>query len=194
MDHIKGEKLQSKKKHKRNQFVDNLILFSFITLSCILFCSSPLWMPPIYSFMKTLVFVYIPYMKTYISSPKCLFILCNIIVVILIGESKLVGSNSSARATTDIYNEYVNRSETVRNARFLEEKKGNEMKVDAYEIEESVQRDDEMDEKTVEEEKESDVEEEKLCLPTEELNKRVEDFIARVNKQRMLEARLLFSE
>lgn len=33
--------------------------------------------------------------------------------------------------------------------------------------------------------------EEEFSLPTEELKKRADDFIARVNRQRMLEARLL---
>jgi hypothetical protein len=39
-------------------------------------------------------------------------------------------------------------------------------------------------------EERKDLQEDALSLPTEELNKRADDFIARVNRQRMLEARL----
>ncbi|CAA6659972.1 unnamed protein product [Spirodela intermedia] len=49
----------------------------------------------------------------------------------------------------------------------------------------------EEEEEEPEEEEEEEEEEEKNALPAEELNKRVEDFIARVNSQRSLEARLI---
>ncbi|PIA51036.1 hypothetical protein AQUCO_01100096v1 [Aquilegia coerulea] len=205
MDHIKKEKLQAMNKYKKNQFLNNLILYSLIVIGCILFCSSPLWLPPIYSFMKIFLFVYVPYMKTYISSPKCLFILCNIIVVVLIGESKLVGSKSSP--TTDIYDEYLSRSVSLRESRnttTLVKKKNNKeevIRMDAFENVKQSGYDEGLYEEMVEgvkrgggEDKTSDEKnlniDEKLVLPTEELNRRVEDFIARINKQRRLEALL----
>ncbi|KAF5185370.1 hypothetical protein FRX31_025042 [Thalictrum thalictroides] len=149
-------------------------------------------------------------MKTYISSPKCLFILCNIIVVVLIGESKLVGGSKSS-PTTDIYDEYMNRSIALRKVRnssstTIVKKKEKVVRMDT--VDDNVKQSG-YDEAVYEEVVEGDkggvvVEEEasekkleideKLDLPAEELNKRVEDFIARVNKQRRLEALLCTSD
>ena len=57
-------------------------------------------------------------------------------------------------------------------------------------VEESLHKvEEEKEEK--EEEEEKDGEEDQPGLPAEELNKRVEEFIARINKQRWLEAKLL---
>ena len=61
-------------------------------------------------------------------------------------------------------------------------------------VEESLHKvEEEKEEKEEEEEKDGDEdgEEDQPGLPAEELNKRVEEFIARINKQRWLEAKLL---
>ncbi|PRQ39852.1 hypothetical protein RchiOBHm_Chr4g0429751 [Rosa chinensis] len=66
---------------------------------------------------------------------------------------------------------------------------------DFEECEENVienEKNEEEEEKEMEEEHEQE-EEDAVGIPAEELNKRIEDFIARVNKQRLLEARFLIN-
>ena len=62
-----------------------------------------------------------------------------------------------------------------------------------HKVEEEKEENEEKEEKEEEEEKDGDEdgEEDQPGLPAEELNKRVEEFIARINKQRWLEAKLL---
>ncbi|KAH0991957.1 hypothetical protein GBA52_003440 [Prunus armeniaca] len=162
-------------------------------------------------------------------NPRCLFIVVNFIVVFLIGESRLSGRQSSP--ANEMYNEYVERTRSLRapismfqekkeertvlailsqkedNAKILEEKEVDETKEDKHEDdqdedfkecegtdeeekEEEKEKKVEKKEEEIEQEKEEE-EEEAAGIPAEELNKRVEAFIARVNKQRSLEARFL---
>ncbi|KAF9622296.1 hypothetical protein IFM89_031099 [Coptis chinensis] len=123
-------------------------------------------------------------MRTYMLNPKCLFIICNIIVVFLIGESKLVASKASP--VTEIYNEYVNRSVSLHKLPTLGEKQDKGIKMDVFENGYNVKKVNELNNEEYEGEKGGGED-----LPAEELHKRVEDFIARVNKQRRLEARSL---
>ncbi|XP_059658721.1 uncharacterized protein LOC132305052 [Cornus florida] len=124
-------------------------------------------------------------------NPKCLFIVGNVIVVILVRESKLAVSRPSP--ATEIYDEYVRRSQALRKASTYKEKKeegkltekltGQEKK---NSIETGLKK---KNMQTIERDRKGDRhrEEEEPGLPVQELNKRVEDFIARVNKQRWLE-------
>lgn len=95
-----------------------------------------------------------------------------------------MGSQSSA---AEIYDEYAERSRASRRVlSALQEAKEMEKNL----VEESLHKvEEEKEEK--EEEEEKDGEEDQPGLPAEELNKRVEEFIARINKQRWLEAKLL---
>ncbi|XVF08668.1 hypothetical protein REPUB_Repub07fG0022600 [Reevesia pubescens] len=122
-------------------------------------------------------------MSSIIYSPKLLFLVGNLIVVVLIGESKFFASGSSV--TGDVYyDEYVDRSQSLRNCSTLEVKKEKKMKP----VEENLKRTCLV---SVKKEKSDHLEGEKeLVLPTEELKKRADDFIARVNRQRRLEARI----
>lgn len=97
-----------------------------------------------------------------------------------------MGSQSSA---AEIYDEYAERSRASRRVlSALQEAK--EMELEKNLVEESLHKvEEEKEEK--EEEEEKDGEEDQPGLPAEELNKRVEEFIARINKQRWLEAKLL---
>ncbi|CAK9171927.1 unnamed protein product [Ilex paraguariensis] len=167
-------------------------------------------MDPIKQFLS----VSLPNLRSSFFNPKCFFIISNVIIVILVGESKLAGSHSSP--TTMIYNEYVEKCQSLRrrwNQFDLQDEK-KEGKTEMTQIDQGSENSPEENkhqeeekhkeaEKTMDndegddngdnddiEEKERD-EEEELGLPTEELNRRVEDFIARVNRQRRLEAELL---
>lgn len=152
-----------------------------------------------------------------------MFIVFNVIVAFLVGESKLLGSESSP-APNDIYEEYVERSRRLRGVQHKyfndlgeEKKEDNNLEVlhvskeIVYEDKEIAleHKEDKHDHQKLEEEEaeaedeefkeaenndeyeERDGQEESEGMPAEELNRRVEDFIARINKQRWLEARIL---
>ncbi|XWS37088.1 hypothetical protein CRYUN_Cryun19dG0012900 [Craigia yunnanensis] len=120
----------------------------------------------------------------------------NLIVVVLIGESKFFASASTLSGDVH-YDEYVDRSRSPQNSSTLEVKKEKKMKP----FEENMKRTSlvsvtgRLVEKIREIKKEKNYleGENELILPTEELKKRADDFIARVNSQRRLEARLLLN-
>ncbi|GAV86324.1 DUF4408 domain-containing protein [Cephalotus follicularis] len=192
--------------YKRNhQFLYNLILHSLTALSCSLLCSYPYWLPSICSSMKHYMFISLPYMWSSFFNPMCLFIVVNAIVVFLVGESKLGGSHSSP--ADEVYEEYVERSARHYAVSSFPQKK-EEKKLEMNLVDESekyivehkkVKKDQHAKQQVegnvvevgeeVDKEKERDGEEEHGYVTDEELNKRIEDFIARVNKQRLLEAK-----
>ncbi|XWS54027.1 hypothetical protein CRYUN_Cryun10bG0053100 [Craigia yunnanensis] len=259
MDSIKVEKFQAMKKYRKSQFLHNFLLHLLAGLACSLFFSNPFWFPSLCSSMKHFFIISLPCIWSSFFNPKCLFIVVNVIVVFLIGESRLSGPNSSPGR--DIYNEYTERSRRLRgvsaltpqekirepqekrveevekkaelkevfntvedkevnskeeNEELVEMKEvtlgGKEEKEEEKEIKvkeviitevEEAKQEDRVGEETSEiveeeaayeeayEDKEREIFEEEVGLPAEELNKRVEEFIARVNKQRWLEAQLL---
>ncbi|KAF7123729.1 hypothetical protein RHSIM_Rhsim12G0023500 [Rhododendron simsii] len=135
--------------------------------------------------MNHLAFVSLPNFNIpFFSNPKFLFVVGNAIIVFLVGESKL--SNPPPPPATEIYNEgphneYVGKSQ--KNCEFSSqmEKKGEGKLGITFLTEESV--------KNIEKQAEEREEEEEGGLETEELTKRIEDFIARVNRRRLVEAR-----
>ncbi|KAF9688992.1 hypothetical protein SADUNF_Sadunf01G0045500 [Salix dunnii] len=213
MDSIrKAKKIQAMHSF-RNQFYYNLMFHSVLALTCSLLCSSPLWFPSLYSSMKNSLFLSLPNKLSSCFGPKCLFILVNVIVVFLVGESRLVGSQRSPGG--EIYDEYLERSRSIRGvpthqdeADKQETDQDQQTNIQAKEavvkeqdkkevtelsneggkdVHEEVEvEDDPHGEKEILEEEEGE-----SGLPPEELNRRVEEFIARVNKQRWLEAQFL---
>ncbi|KAJ4961980.1 hypothetical protein NE237_021890 [Protea cynaroides] len=187
MDPIKIEKLEAMNKYKKNQFLSSLVLYSLAAFSCSLFCSSPLWFPPLFSSTKSFLFLSIPKLRSFLFNPKCLFVVCNIIIIFLVGESRLMGSSSSS--ATDIYDEYMKKSQSL--GRFSsQEEKRKTGKLEMHLIEETTKRVHEGRGGEEKGEKSFDGEEEP-GLPSDEFKKRVEDFIERVNRQRRLEAKQL---
>ncbi|CAI9775281.1 unnamed protein product [Fraxinus pennsylvanica] len=150
--------------------------------------------------MNSLSSVSLPNIFTFLFTAKFLFVVGNIIVIILIKESKqAAGSNISP--VTEIYDKYVakNRSNYI-----LANKKVQEDKIENTE--------DKILHMHTEKKKEMKIgtdissiatvelalikrgkreKEEENYIPTEELNRRVEAYIARVNRQRLLEAKSL---
>ncbi|KAI3452568.1 hypothetical protein Pfo_009232 [Paulownia fortunei] len=102
---IKAQKIQVIKNYKRAQFLYNFVLYTLTSLITCLFLSYPFWFPSI----KHLLFS-LPNKIYLFLNAKCFFIILgNIIVFILVGESKLTRSSSSSPAS-EIYDEYIARS------------------------------------------------------------------------------------
>ncbi|XP_010251332.1 PREDICTED: uncharacterized protein LOC104593268 [Nelumbo nucifera] len=203
MDPIKIEKLQAMNKYKRDQLLNKFILYFFTASICALFCSSPLWFPSLCSSMRLLLFVHLPKIGSFIFHPKYLFIICNLIIAILVGESKLTGSHSSS-AISDTYDVYVRRNQSLRRCSITEEQKpdtplieegvkrgGEDGKGEGEEDDRNIESDENLDEEEEEEEEAAAAEEESDEMPAEEFKRMVDDFIAKVNKQRWLEAKEL---
>ncbi|KAJ4843089.1 hypothetical protein Tsubulata_019152 [Turnera subulata] len=198
MDLIQLQKIHAINKAKKQQRLGKIFLYSITALTFSLFCSSVLWFPDVTSSMKLFTFDFVPKISAVLFSPKSIFIVGNLIIVVLVGESKFFAS-SSPPASDVYYNEYINRKKSLQTSSALEEKKVKKMEKPVKEKPIKLSEDrrivvrrelNERSLKAVEKERVYlDGEEEGLSLPTEELNKRAEDFIARVNRQFMLEAR-----
>ncbi|KAJ6869268.1 hypothetical protein NC651_034123 [Populus alba x Populus x berolinensis] len=201
MDLIKLREIHAINKSKKHQFLDNFFLYSFTVLSCTLFCSSPFWFPSLFHSMKLFLFVSLPKLSSILLSPKFIFIVGNLIIFVLVGESKYLTSNSPL-ATDVYYDEYIDQKKSLQTtSASVEEKKEVKMEESFKEEQSKTCESGEdiggkgLSEGNLKAHKErKDLEgEEEFSLPTEELKKRADDFIARVNRQRMLEARLLHS-
>ncbi|KAL5552657.1 hypothetical protein UlMin_040058 [Ulmus minor] len=206
MDQIRSQKLQAIENYKKSQFFHSLVFHSLVAITCSLVVSYPFWFSTLASSMNYFVKIYLPNIWCSFLSPKCLFIVFNVIVAFLVGESKLLGSQSSSPAV-DIYSEYIERERSLRESQkynsittTLQDEKKEEMnmvedKEVVFEVKEELEEEEEFKEvennnEEKEKEEEEEEEEESVGLPAEELNKRAEAFIARVNNQRWLEARM----
>lgn len=221
MDTVQIEKLVAMRRYAKKQLlISSLIQYSLQASVLGLFLSSPSWLPKLYCAAKLLL--------SATMGPKCLFILSNIIILFLVGESKISRPPPGER---DAYEECAARSRGIRGC--VESGAGDDQREesaveDQYHVEECRERDivevveeekvvaavvvdeerekggvgeeEEEDERerggVGEEERESEEvdgeeEEEERGLPAEELKRRVEDFIAKVNMQRRLEAMMI---
>ncbi|KAK4399045.1 hypothetical protein Sango_1380000 [Sesamum angolense] len=198
---------------------DNFVLYSLTSFVTCLFFSYSFWFPT----MKHVLFL----LRSYISlccNAKCFFIVGNLIILVLVRESRAAKSSHPCLAS-DTYDEYVARSGSLRkvNSDVLVEKKEEDGAAQSVTVEEKIhvhvrnasdgekERQMRVCQTTHHEEKksgmracksevwgESEIEkwrkangekEDQPVLPQDELNKRVEAFIARVNKQRLFEAK-----
>ncbi|KAI3727069.1 hypothetical protein L1987_66878 [Smallanthus sonchifolius] len=169
---IHAYKVHAIKKHKRQQFVGTVLLYSLTTLACTLFCSSPLWYPPFCATFNVIFFLALPKICSFFFTSKVLFIVGNLIVIFLVGESKFFASKSKALHAdySDIfYDKYKSNISEPR------AKKERGVATCSLELHEDL----ELEDLGLGEE---------ASLPAEELNKLADDFIARVNRQRKLEA------
>ncbi|XP_038875115.1 uncharacterized protein LOC120067646 [Benincasa hispida] len=185
MDVISAEKLFAIKYcYKKSQlFLYNLNLFHSLIIFFFTFWLSSqfdCFPPDALSSMINMVV-----MPPSFFSPSCFFVIVNFIVIYIVGEQKLAGAESSS-IMNKMYDEYyigktmemnMNSCENMKQLveKVVEEKEEEEMGFvegdnDGVDVSEKL-------------ETEGDCE-----LANEELNKRAEAFIARVNKQRKLEA------
>lgn len=197
MDLINLRKIHAINKSKKYQLRDNFFLYSITVLACSLFCSSPFWFPSPFSSLKLFLFVSLPKISSFFLSSKFLFIVGNLIIIVLVGESKFFASNCPP--VSDVYyDEYINRKRSLQTSSTVEEKKERKVQKTFKEKAIKISEDGGKIEKKgwgkghfqEEKEREDTCGEDELSLPTDELNKRADDFIARVNEQMRLEARL----
>ncbi|CAD5196758.1 unnamed protein product [Musa acuminata subsp. malaccensis] len=185
MDPINIGKFQAMKRNRRRQALPSLMISFTVTAFLLgLFLSTLIW-PPLCSSIKLLLFVSLPNMAAPLLKPEYLFIVCNLIVVFLVVESKLLGSSSPP----DIYEEYMNGNTSLPRRSRSKGHRGSSLEQALVEEEEE-KRGRGWEETAIRWENWDDEEEEKCLL--DELNKRSEDLIARVTEQWRFEARMLF--
>lgn len=186
MDVIKIKKIQAVKKYKRNEVVNNVLFYSLTVLTCSVLCSIPLWLPYLSSSMKFFVFVYVPKISSFFFNSKFMFIFGNLIVVALIGESKIFYSR---RHSENYHNEYISISQVFQNFYAPKENKIEHLEIYSVERKQSNNGEDVEEERKQWIQEKLDVKKElEITLPNEDFNKRADDFIARVNKLMRLEA------
>ncbi|KAL6182652.1 hypothetical protein ACLB2K_044067 [Fragaria x ananassa] len=213
---IKILKFQAINKHKKHQTepLINLFFYCLAALTCCLFCSSPLWFPSFVSSMKGFFLSFVHMMSSVFLSSKFVFILGNLIVVALVGESKIFSTVSPAPNIHVEYEENIKRCQRFQPSSTYKEKEPEKVNCDVEErvvlnnslVDERVllkmsscgDGDQAIEGKgckelrkglVVDEVKDDiDDEDEELSLPEEEqFNKRADDFIARVNERRRYE-------
>lgn len=195
MDPIRIEEFQAMKRYKRRkQFIIPTLFKYLVGVSLLgLFLSSPLWLPKLSSSLNLFVDVVLPSVIAGLFGPKCLFVVCNLIIVFLVSESRLSGTYSMP----DVYEEFVRRTAvgsrmSSSNSTTVAGKRGSAFKQIGLVggVEEGEGKGGSGEDEGVEggccswemeEEDDEDL--------VHEWNRRFEDFIARVRKQRRLEAK-----
>uniref|UniRef100_A0ACD5WIH6 Uncharacterized protein n=1 Tax=Avena sativa TaxID=4498 RepID=A0ACD5WIH6_AVESA len=180
MDPISIEKIRAMRKYKRSRRQQKLLLPTltpYMVATCVLclLLTSPAWFPWLCSLLVSFFLTTLPDLATaFLLSPKCLFVVGNLIVAFLIGESRLRSQPASLVDVDGIHEEHVKRnvSSTATKAAtttvvFSDHSAQVEVLWEGEKEEEGEQGE-------------------------EELEKRVDDFIARVRRQRKLEAKSFF--
>ncbi|MED6121636.1 hypothetical protein PIB30_032073 [Stylosanthes scabra] len=205
MNPIEIKKIHAMKRYKRRQFLDNLCFYGLIALSISLFCCVTLCLP----YLSSLVIsVKISGLVPILLSSKLLFIVGNLIILVLMFNSRIFSSSSDTDTSSTInnvyYDEYINscqkRTPIPTHLVIKAEEKFEKCVEEKYSIPEEELKGNkgwlkEVKEAKEEEEKTNEgAEEEAISLVgsfSDDLNKRAEDFIARVNRQRRLELTLV---
>ncbi|KAL9663601.1 hypothetical protein QQ045_018991 [Rhodiola kirilowii] len=184
MDPIKIEKIEAMKKyHNKNTKSINNAFFVYIltALTCSIVFFTPFWYPS----LESLLTITLPNHISLFLTPKWLFLLGNLIIFVLVGESKLLTSKPSQQQVVSevYYSEYVSRSQSVRvvSADQHYHVAHNECNKAVSEITRSVTS----RSKSIRRSGEGSM---ARSLSAKELSRRADDFIARVNRQRRLEA------
>lgn len=160
------------KSRRQQQLLPTLTHYMVATLVLCLLLTSPVWFPRLCSLLSFFFLTTLPDLATaFLLSPKCLFVVGNLIVAFLVGESRLAPRSEPASQVSDIHEEHVKRN-TATSAKTTTAV----VVVDHNALVGGVGEGEEEEEEGEE----------------EELHKRVEDFIARVKRQRRLEAKSFF--
>lgn len=165
------------KKPFRN-FLDRLSLSLIVVIFCVIVLFIPFWL----QVSHNLFFFTISRVINYILNRKVLFVLTNVIVIILIGESRFSRSRSSLPANSSL-KEY-----TVSSTHYCDSwSYGNVKEEMGYQLQFAKEN---IDRPRLEERKGLKL----SLLQMDSLNRRADDLIARVNRRRRLEIGLLHSQ
>uniref|UniRef100_A0ACD5VZG2 Uncharacterized protein n=1 Tax=Avena sativa TaxID=4498 RepID=A0ACD5VZG2_AVESA len=195
-------------------YASQLQAFYKATLLGLVLLSMVTWVPHGLSYLRNFLFVSLPSAALGIVTPKCLFVFSNIIVVFLATESKL-SQNSAAQspgcedAIDVVARQLVAFAPSIKENHAAEEVVKQERGVNVAAARMSTEQLDHCGKEEMREQEGDvllandddvlleEVTKEEYCgeeateLPTDELNRRVEDFIARFNMERQLEARMI---
>lgn len=185
MDPISMEKIRAMNKYskrRRQLQLPTLSVYIAATFVLCLLLTSPAWFPRLCSALGFFFLTTLPdLVMAFLLSPKCLFVVGNLIVAFLIGESRLAPRRDDGQPSlvNEIHEEHVKKNTAMATkattaAAVAVAAADHSAFVGAAVVEEEAV-----------EVKEEEGEE-------EELHKRVEDFIARVKKQRKLELKSFF--
>ncbi|KAF1888020.1 hypothetical protein Lal_00024032 [Lupinus albus] len=180
--------------YKRREFLENLYFYSLTALTCSVFCCVTLSLPYLSSTVKVFFFVHISRLIPFMLNSKLLFIIGNLIIFALIVNSRILSS------TTNVYyDEYIHSTQAKKSQIPSHEVKNNffekHVKENVHIIGEDELKSLGLKDKgwvkegteTWPEKEEGEGDEPNLF----QLNKRADEFIARVNRQRKLELSLL---
>lgn len=143
--------------------------------------------------MKVFLFVIFPNTCSALFSYKFAFIIGNLIVAVLIGESKIFSTKPSDRPSDVLYDEYNNQSRSLQSSSTIEVKRQEKSLIC---VEENVKRTGKDGEdigaiRWAKAKDDLDENNDDFALPAEELSRRADDLIARAKRNRKLEARIL---
>jgi hypothetical protein len=171
-------------KSRRQLQLPTLSVYMAATFVLCLLLTSPAWFPRLCSALGFFFLTTLPDMvKAFLLSPKCLFVVGNLIVAFLVGESRLAPKRDDDHQQPSLVNEI--HEEHVKKNTAMATKETTAAAVAVVAADHSAFVGAAVVEEEVMEVKEEEGEE-------EELHKRVEDFIARVKKQRKLELKSFF--
>jgi hypothetical protein len=182
MDPISIEKIRAMRKYRRSrrqqkQLLPTLRPYMVATCVLCLLLTSPAWFPRLCSLLVSFFLTTLPDLAmAFLLSPKCLFVVGNLIVAFLIGKSRLAVKSQPA-SLVDV--DGIHEEHMKRNVASMATKAAATTVVFS---DHSAQVGVVWDGENVEEEEQGE----------EELEKRVDDFIARVKRQRKLEAKSFF--
>ncbi|KAF0925520.1 hypothetical protein E2562_016707 [Oryza meyeriana var. granulata] len=177
MDPISIEKIRAMSKcsncKRQQMLLPTLAICMVVTSVLFLLVTSPVWLPRLCSLMAFFFLTTLPDLAmAFLLSPKCLFVVGNLIVAFLVGESRLAPRGEPASLVNDIHEEHVKR-----NAATSAKAATAVLAIDHNALVGELGQEEEEEEEEGEE---------------EELHQRVEDFIARVKKQRRLEDKSIY--
>ncbi|KAL9667894.1 hypothetical protein QQ045_002263 [Rhodiola kirilowii] len=208
MDPNKLEKFEAMNSYNKATCSKNpnsaFIVYILTALTCSVVFFSPVWYPS----FESLINISLPNLISHLqSSPKYLFILSNLIIVfVFVGESKLLTTKPSQQASGEVYyHEYLSRSHSHSHSHSLKPLIIRPVTSDQYSVNNVVVHNEgkkversggrlrtvrrvesvKGNKEVIRSAKGSVV---VRSLSAEELSKRADDFIARVNRQRRLEA------
>ncbi|CAM0884426.1 unnamed protein product [Alopecurus aequalis] len=188
MDPISIEKIRAMRKYRRSRKQQQKLLpaltpYMVATCALCLLLTSPAWFPWLCSLLASFLLTTLPDLATaFLLSPKCLFVLGNLIIAFLIGESRLSfrSQPGSIVDVDSIHEEHVKKNIAPTTTKAATMVAFSDHSTLAGVVWEGEEEEEEQEEEEGEEQGE------------EELEKRVDDFIARVRRQRKLEAKSYF--